>query len=181
MTLIHSGGICLKQLFYYDVVDIISCSHASKVSFVPLTQENQGNRVSLPIAPRPALMPDLTVKFWGQTETAPLSTHSYTPEHQKWLFPQQSEADAERTWTLSKTEPCIPLDSAFLAFKMHKQVCGCPANTLTEPALLHTLHIPLLQQWRHPRLQRKIIFVFFPDCSVKPLNPVSRVGKVEAD
>lgn len=82
MTLIESGGMCLKQLFD-DIVDSISCSHASKMSLVPLTQDNKGNSVCLPTAPRPALMPVLTAKFWGQTKTAPLFAHSYTIVHQE--------------------------------------------------------------------------------------------------
>jgi len=78
MTLIESGGLCLKQLFD-DVVDSISCSHTFKMSLVPLTREKEGNSASLPTAP----MPVLAVKFWGQTKTAPLSTCSCTVVHEE--------------------------------------------------------------------------------------------------
>lgn len=162
MTLMHSGGMCLKQLFDYDV-DIINSWHASKVSFVPLTQENEGNRVSLPIAARPALMPALTVNFWEQTKTAALSTHSYTTLHQEWLFPQQSEADDERTWTLSKTALCIPLDGAFPSFKMREQVCRYPANTLTlaESQRCCTHHTSLDPAVKAPKAAEEDTFCLF--------------------
>lgn len=75
MTLIESGSMPLKQLFDY-IVDSISCSHASKMSFTRLTQENKGNSVPLPAALRLALMPVLSVKFWVQTKIAPLSPHT---------------------------------------------------------------------------------------------------------
>lgn len=110
---------------------LIVCSHASRMSLVPLTQEKEGDSVSFPTGPKPALMPVLTVKFWGQTKTAPLSPHSYTVVYQEWFPPQQSEIDAERPWTLSKTELAITLHSALLSFKMHEKVCRCPANTPT--------------------------------------------------
>lgn len=173
---------CVWSSYLTTLLTVISCSHASKMSLVPLTQENKDNSVALPTAPTPALMPVLTGQFWGQTKTAPLSTQSYTIVHQAWLPPQQSETDAESACTSSKNRAfysstqCPPkFEDAWAGLWVP---CQHPDSRERTGTSAHTTP-PLATAVNAPEaaadLQRRIPFVCFPDCSVKPLNPTSRV------